>query len=79
MECVRWWKPDLGPPKRGNRPLYRTQETEEVPNKPDIRQPPDRELPDVADDTGMPPFTGEDLEQPRPPKRKRRPADQPST
>ena len=78
MECVTWWKPDLGPPRRGSRRLYRTQETEEVPNKPDIPQPPDWELPDVANDSGLPPFTGEDLEQPRRPKPQKRPKDQPS-
>ena len=77
MECVTWWKPGNGPPKRVNWPTYRTQETEDGSNGPDIKRPPDQELPDVANDTGMPPFTGEDLEQPRRPKRERRPQDQP--
>ena len=76
MECVRWWQPGNGPPARVKSPVYNTQETEDGSEGPDIKRPPVKELPDVANDTGLPPFTGEDVEQPRRPKRDPRPKDQ---
>jgi hypothetical protein len=79
MECVTWWKPGNGPPNRSNWPTFRTQEIEKGPEEPDIYRPPDQELPDVADDTGVPPSPpGEDLEGPRRPERGKRQQDQPS-
>ena len=78
MECVTWWKTGIGPPKRANWPGFLIQEAEIEPDGPDIKRPPDQELPDVADDAGTPPFTGEDVEQPRRPRREKRPQDEPS-
>ena len=75
MECVRWWQPGNGPPTRVKTPVY-TQETEDRSEGPDIQRPPVKELPDVANDTDLPPFTGEDVEQPRRPKRDPRSKDQ---
>lgn len=55
---------------------YEAQETGEPPDPPDIKRPPDRDLPEVDEERpttpngpGAPPFTGEDVEDVRPPKR----------
>jgi hypothetical protein len=58
---------------------YEAQETGEPPDPPDIKRPPDQDVPepdeergDIPDSPGAPPFTGEDVEDIGPPKRDRR-------
>ena len=58
---------------------YEAQETGEPPDSPDIKRPPDQDLPeqdeergDIPNSPAAPPFTGEDVEDIGPPKRDRR-------
>ena len=59
-------------------PIIHAQETGEG-GEPDIKRPPDQDLPDagndvpdVTDDSGIPPFTGEDVEDVGPPRPRKR-------
>lgn len=56
---------------------YEAQETGE-PDSPDIDRPPDQDLPDPGEEQGdtppdAPPFTGEDIEDVGPPRKRDRP------
>jgi hypothetical protein len=68
MEAVTWWKPE----RRGSShvvPPLAGQEMDNPAPGPDMDPPPDDDLYEIdaddrasADDDGLPPFTGEDLE-----------------
>ena len=71
----RFGKRPLKPPRTMGWVKYEAQETGEPPPPPDIKRPPDQELPDIVRDVpevpdgpGAPPFTGEDVEDPDDPK-----------
>ena len=66
-------------------PALRTQDTEQGGDTPDVNRLPDEdvpdfgtEVPDVANDPGAPPFTGEDLEDTGQRRRRKRPQDEPN-
>ena len=78
--------PEVGRPRDGQWPPFQTQDTEQGGDAPDVNRLPDRDLPDfgkdlpdVANDPGAPPFTGEDVEDTGKPHRRKRPQDEPST
>ena len=59
---------------------YEAQETGEPPDPPDIKRPPDRDLPELDEERpttpnspGAPPFTGEDVEDVDRPRKRERP------
>lgn len=77
--------PDIGRHRGGTRPILRTQDTEQGGDTPDVDRLPDQDvpdletdLPDVEQDPGAPPFTGEDLEDTGRPRWRKRPQDEPT-